>query len=295
MGSFQSGVSKKTEAPLENMWSLLGLYGSEEYLQENATFTKRPENKDALIKYTAVRMRQSGELRLATRRATLLTAPLTLYYSILNLTRASMAVRDEIFSSGHGLKFDGDASLLRCRAKIINGTFSEYLKLTGVRVRPGTKISLDECLSRIIEMYGDYFTVTRKPADACPIRVNAYHSGKMLLNFNADWVGEGHFRSHWQNEYPSLDPVCELEPEGCVLKVKKDNEPKTSEDVQNFCRDRLESSSVLADNPTWYIVRHTNPDLVWPRPAYYFAALFILGSIVRYQPELMYDATSNKL
>ncbi len=36
-------------------------------------------------------------------------------------------------------------------------------------------------------------------------------------------------------------------------------------------------------------MRQTDPSLVFPRPAYYFVTLFILGSVVRYEPELMLD------
>jgi hypothetical protein len=57
-------------------------------------------------------------------------------------------------------------------------------------------------------------------------------------------------------------------------------------------RQMLEINLIPSTTPTWFAVSQTNPHLVWPRAAYYFMALFILSSIVRYQPELMYQVTS---
>src|SRR5262245_946040 len=109
LGSFQRGIRLYAETPLEEVWSRLSLYGSEEFLRENVTDVRDIE---ALSDYVAVRMRQAIELRTATRQATLLTAPLTLYYSVLNLTRASMAIRQEIYSKGHGLTYKVNSDIL---------------------------------------------------------------------------------------------------------------------------------------------------------------------------------------
>lgn len=37
----------------------------------------------------------------------------------------------------------------------------------------------------------------------------------------------------------------------------------------------------------WYIYRKDHSIPQWPRAAYYFAAIFILGSVARYEPELL--------
>jgi hypothetical protein len=72
----KKGIHMTSEDPLEDVWSLLGLYGSEEFLRENVTEVKDIE---ALADYVAVRIRQANELREASRETTLLTAPLSLY------------------------------------------------------------------------------------------------------------------------------------------------------------------------------------------------------------------------
>ena len=291
-GSFQDGIHLTTENPLEEIWSFLALYGSEEYLREKVTDAK---NKDALADYVAVRIRQAIGLREAAREATLLTSPLTLYYSVLNLTRACMAIREEILESKHhGLIFKQDPQILLSRAKVTEGTFSQYLKTAGYAGKKGVQISLLDCLSRIIEISNEYSMVAGNPSCACSVWVEAWQSGKTVLHFYPDEVGgEQHFRARWEVEYPGLAPFCELESSGgCKLKIKADKEPNSQQDVASLCSQILEVNLIQTVQPKWFIVRQTNPDLAWPRPAYYFAALFILGNIVRYQPELMYQVTS---
>ena len=291
-GSFQDGIHLTTENPLEEIWSFLALYGSEEYLREKVTDAK---NKDALADYVAVRIRQAIGLREAAREATLLTSPLTLYYSVLNVTRACMAIREEILESKHhGLIFEQDPQILSCGAKVIEGTFSQYLNIAGSAGKKRVQISLLDCLSRIIEISPEYPLVAGDPSYACSVWVEASHSGKTVLHFSPDEVGgEQHFHACWELEYPGLIPFCELESSGgCKLKIKADKEPNSQQDVASLCSQILEVNLIQTVQPKWFIVRQTNPDLAWPRPAYYFAALFILGNIVRYQPELMYQVTS---
>jgi YaaC-like Protein len=290
-GSFQKGISLRSENPLEEVWSLLGLYGSEEYLEGSVTEVK---DSKRLADYVAVRMRQSIEFRGMTRNSTLLTAPLSLYYSALNLTRACIAIRDEKFESkAHGLTFKMDSDILACAAKITDGTFSQYLRSSGIAPKKGVQITLDGCLARIIETATDYFTVAQKDSLVSAIRIRADNTGSMLLSFKEDSVGLERFRSQWQMDYPSLVPFCELEPSGCCLTVKDPHKPTSADEVASLCDKMLEIDLIRKLDPIWFTVRNDDPELVWPRPAYYFTALFILASIVRYQPELMYQAVSN--
>jgi hypothetical protein len=292
IGSFQSGMPIASENPLEDVWSLLGLYASEEYIKEHITTVG---NKGLVSRYVAVRMRQAIELRTATRGATLLTAPLTLYYSLLNLTRAAMAVRNDILSSkSHGLSFKNESSILKCRAEIKNGTFRDYLKIDGTELPEGIQVSLDDCLSRIIETASDYFNVADNPPLVSPVGVKAYRqSGNMFLKFSDTWIDKDRFHSHWQTDYPTLSDSCDLETEPGCLRVKDSKKPKNLQDVHSICSQILEVNLMPINEPTWFVVRVCDPNIVWPRPAYYLAASFILGNVVRYQPEVMYRITAN--
>jgi hypothetical protein len=298
LGSFQSGIRLTTENPLEEIWSRLGLYGSNEYILENISNVR---DKRAVADYVSARMRQSIELRKATRESTLLTAPLTLYYSVLNLTRAAIAAKADISDTKqHGLSFLEQSDVLSCRAAVTNtGTFIEYLRATGISPQRNVEISLRDCLSRIIEVGEDYSTVSDNPPHTTMVTVEAYRSGKTFFKFRSDLISGGdHFQSHWKTEYPSLVGSCDLAPPdgSCSLRIETAKEPKSLAEVSALCSELLEANLVPSAEPKWFIVRRDDPDLVWPRPAYYFAALFILSSIVRYQPELMVEtvATNSK-
>src|SRR6266849_7851840 len=87
-GSFQSERTRyHSENPLEEAWTRIAQLGSAEFV--GSIFQpEKPNNGDKVVTYSAVRVRQAIEFRDAARQSTLLTSPLLLYYSFLNLTRA---------------------------------------------------------------------------------------------------------------------------------------------------------------------------------------------------------------
>ena len=189
--------------------------------------------------------------------------------------------------------FKEDSQILTCRAKLTNGTFTNYLDTGGISWQTGFEISLDESLSRVIETSEDYFTVARKSPRACPVRVEARHTGRMVLHFREDWVeSEAHFRSHWESEFPSLVPFCELESTGCVLKIKQDKEPNNFEEVADLCQKMLDVNLIPESKPDLVCCSMYRSTANVAKRGVLFCSLFILGSIVRYQPELIYQITS---
>jgi len=83
-GSFQqSGAKLETENPLEEVWSTVALHGSADFLQKHLT-PPVGHSVAPYIQYAGIRARQAVEFREAARQATLLTSPLSLYYSFLN-------------------------------------------------------------------------------------------------------------------------------------------------------------------------------------------------------------------
>ena len=90
-GSFQTGSILETENPLEEVWSGVALHGSADYLQRSF---KPPAGHTAApyIEYAGTRARQAVEFRESARQASLLTSPLALYYSFLNLMRTRLCL-----------------------------------------------------------------------------------------------------------------------------------------------------------------------------------------------------------
>ena len=98
LGSFQTGHRFESENPLEEVWSRVAQRGSADFLRE----TFMPPSGQAIepfIEYIGVRIRQAVEFRGAARQSTLLTSPLSLYYSFLNLTRACLCLRSDVLSA----------------------------------------------------------------------------------------------------------------------------------------------------------------------------------------------------
>jgi hypothetical protein len=295
IGSFQTGLRVESENPLEEVWSRVALHGSDELLQRTFTHTPALAGLDIkpYVQYAGVRLRQAAEFREAARQATLLTSPLSLYYSFLNLTRACICMHSEVLPSRrhHGLIFESGEDLLSSGAILRPGTFTDYLHEAGYSWRSGKVVSLPDALSRIIEIWTDY-AVYGQESLVVPLDVNAYYSGEVVLRIPRTAYDLSKASTDWTSELPSLSGCCTVRSGEnsleATFKVSK------RQDASNFCSLRLDPSLLLqADlmsGNRWYLVRQTDPDLVFPRPAYYFVALFILGSIVRYEPELMLDA-----
>jgi hypothetical protein len=287
LGSFQTGTRVKSENPLEEVWARVALHGSGDFARR---LFLPPPGKDIepYVQYAGLRLRQAVEFREATRQATLLTAPLSLYYSFLNLTRACICLkRDVLRSGGHGLRLRKSGDLLNSAAVLTGGTFTDYLREAGYSYRSGTVVSLHEALSRIIEIRNDYADIYGRDSLVVPVDVDAYRSGEVILKMPQRIYDISRASPDWTSELPSLSGCCTVG--AGVNELESTFTTSKLEDVHNFCSLRLEPSGFLQEESTWYLIRQPDPDLVFPRPAYYFVALFILGSVVRYEPEMMLD------
>jgi hypothetical protein len=288
-GSFQRGIRFSSEAPIEEVWSQIARISTPEYASTAFKPTKTGVEWGKHTSYASVRIRQACELRNAGRDSSLLTRPITLYYSFLNLLRGVMALVPEVISpSQHGLAYKSNSQLLLCEAKLTPGTFGSYLDCMKLPWKEGLTISLQYCLSRIPEVLVEYKSPDRGGTNVACVAVQAkIGSGEARLVFDTRFVEESHFRTNWATGYPQLKDICELEEKGCVLKVKQSFKESMYEGLCDFCERNLWNSLVWRDDPLWHIVRHLNGAVTLNRVGYYFVAVFILGSIARYEPELL--------
>lgn len=292
IGSFQIGPRLRAEDPLEELWSQIALYGSTNFLQETMTPDKTGIDFKMHTEYAAVRIRQAVELRSAVKRSTLLTGPLPLYYSFLNLIRAFLAlVPEQIPKPTHGLKYGSKSSLLECEATVTKGTFEEYLTTRGVEDPVGIVLKFEDCIARIIEIEYEYKSFGKGPPSlVVPVRIRAKMVSKeVYLHFEPGDQTEAEFRSEWRRQYSRLADSCELQPEGMVLKVGTAFPTSNYNEVADFCAKKLWTDLILRDDATWYYIREPDARKVLPREAYYYIAMFILSNVVRYQPEVMLD------
>lgn len=291
-GSFQDGHAVPSEDPLETTWSYINRAASTDFLYNYC----KPGSSS--ISYAAVRLRQAVEFRNSSRATTLLTKPLLLYYSALNLFRAGIAVATGAHPTpAHGLRHVKSKDLLGHRATATNGTFRDLLSSLGSAASPSS-LSLDDCLSMIPELGDVYSAVTGRPTRAIPVHV--HYSRVLHLTFDEHFISRTDFLANWEIFFPKLAQLCYLPSsceeddlslpgsgETCRLIVRRSVNTSSYEAIAKFCSDHLENRLFYGSEPIWYALRETPNEPLLPRAAYYFAALFILSSIVRYQPDVL--------
>ncbi len=292
VGSFQhADYLFESENPLEEVWSRVSQLTSDQILKRIFEPTSQFNNWDDIRKYASIRMSQAVSFRDATREGSTLTKPLTLYYSFLNLTRACLALLDENKSAGgHGLQFiDSEQGILSCTAKVNHkGTFRELIKKGNVNEVDNLQITLKDALSRVVELSNEinFYISTQEHPNITPITVYAEINGPAYLSFPKNLPN---FRERWEKDYPQLKECCVLCEEKNNLSINKELLGKGEIGISNFCRSRLWNNLLFSDLPKWYILRQSDNHTALPRYAYYFIASFILSSIVRYEPEMLYD------
>lgn len=289
IGSFQNErVLIRSEDPLEEVWNNIARFGTS-FLEKHF----QPENKDIAwdeyLKYAQIRTRQALEFRHASRDASLLTAPLPLYYSFLNLTRAFLALGPEVMpKSSHGLRFIRGTDLLSSHAQFTKGTFTDYLDTEGVVWSEGTQISLSDALGFIVEFAYDYQLFDKDRVHIQPISVRALMQGPVRLQF---LNYPTNFAADWKEDFPELAEVCVAD-EQCSLLVVDENIGMDYVSIAEFLDKRLLPGLALQDHATWYALRKKNGVVRLTRAAYYYVAMFILGSAVRYEPELILPSST---
>jgi len=288
-GSFQYPRLFQCDNPVEEVWSRIARFGSYEYVKNNSHQDKKDIDWEEYIRYSIIRIRQAVEFRSSVKNTSLLTSPVPVYYSFLNLTRAFLAIGPEIMPNrGHGLTFHKEDEVIKSYATMKKGTFTDYLESYGITWSNDTKITLEDAFARIIEVYYDFDTMSHQKSLVTPIKVEAYVDGDVFFKFLDNTEN---FNDNWVNDYPRLKDICELTSEKSKLKVINREDYKDNDDkLIKFINDALETDLIWHEfSNRWFLIRETQPEKVYPRSAYYFIALFILSSIVRYEPELMHD------
>jgi len=290
IGSFQQDRGFFSEDPLEEVWSRISQFGSFNYLKNNFRADKTNINWDAYLRYAEVRIRQAVEFRKAARQSSLLTAPLSYYYSFLNLKRAFLALGPEIMpKKSHGLGFKIANNLLETRAFLTKGTFTDYLETRGISWAKGDSISLGEALGFIIELAGDYKTQYPEKCFVSKITIKGLTKGPVYLQFKD--ISKD-FQETWKVTYPELVNFCEIEQDNNMLILKNRESYNSYESIVEFAHINLLPYLIHSLDPIWYIYKKDNNILKLTRSAYYYVAMFILGSTVRYHPESMLEASS---
>lgn len=293
IGSFQTGPRVNSEHPLREVWSQISRIGTLERMASQAPANKEIDWNEH-CNYAIVRIRQAVEFRNAAATGTLLSAPLSFYYSFLNLVRAFLAVGPKVIPRrGHGLKYRAATNLLDTAAEIRAGTFADFLEARQASLPVGTTISLQNSLARIAELVHLTPSSYDWPVLVEEVGVTAKPS-YFALEFRNGNLKPADFASTWQTYYPQLPDRFELGDEDYQLRLKDAAAVVDYKAACDLCHEFLMPPLTLQEAPQWFIERRSPSDIVLPRVGYYFVAMFILGSIVRYEPQLLRELSSGE-
>lgn len=294
-GAFRSGLTLVTENALEDVWQYVRRYVGSEYTNDMYAETEARgvlSVKDA-VDYALPRFRQACEFRESARDLSLVTRPLPLYYSLLNLTRAFYVMKTGMLADrSHGLSDSGTDGLLEARASTHKngGTFRELCALLGWKDDIPSTFTLKDCLSQVPEICWQFNSPTRGMSLCVPVVADIYTS-KLQLTFNGDYLAADGFQDYWHVAFPGLGQG--------ITDVSNPAQPKllldigltgsTFLDQQDqiiaYCQRHLTDDVVVSHGRNFYLTRHRGGVPHLKREAAYFGAMFILGSIARYQPE----------
>jgi hypothetical protein len=159
-------------------------------------------------------------------------------------------------------------------------------------VEIGHTVALKTALANIVEINDDYSSLRVGASSVRNVYVDAKMNGAVSLRFLIPQDQVQDFRGRWGTQFPRLAEVCDLETEGAVLIVKSEVDTSSYDSIASFCYDRLANDMVFGEVPLWHTIDESQVEGRWPRLANYFIALFILGSIARYEPESMLDVVA---
>ena len=289
---FQKDHVYKSDNALTEVWERVQRLSSESILKNKYTFNIHPDDKEKLIKYVTVRISQALEFRDASKYQTLLSKPLSLYYSMLNLMRATIAIKYEVESiSRHGLCFKSDNNILETSALINNGTFNQYLEAKGYHDYINKIVTLKEAISNIIELGKEVETIEGVSIGFTPYYINAYQDGDIIaraLDYKKD------FEMYWKDDFPNIALDFEIL-EKTTLHYKNDIF-KIENNIENYINSKFLTDLnhlTLNDACIWYQYNESEKKCL-PRICYYHIAFFILSNIVRYEPDNIQSIITQK-
>jgi len=300
-GRLKRGLSVVAESPLEEVWSTVRRYATKEML-ETYIYAGGELTKEDVVNYCRARFRQTSEFRETGRTSTLVTKPLTLYYSILNLTRAVVVLRtDRPIEGGHGLgKFQTNTDLLACSVKTSEtGTFPALWRMYTDSGAIPESITLRDCLSQIPEVMWSFNSPLRGPSLCTSVELELFSAGKAILSFPNGPRPVEVFEKEWKSWFPklaTLNSALEVTPAGkirlvCPEMLVTRQDAKADQDrVAAFSANYLISDLSSLATSTFYLVRNTPGVPVLRRELAYLGAMHILSSVVRYEPEALLHA-----
>jgi hypothetical protein len=297
LGHFEESVRIRTDNPIEEIWSLFLRYSDVNYLKK--AWADRTEEE---YTYVATCLKQSYEYFKASTNLTLYTKPVLLYYSFLNLTKATLYILKDVRPPDyHGLckeNLDHEITsvddLLSFSAEVNNGVFKTLAETLDTNLALGKRFILEDFFNNTIELNKDFCDYFDKKKSFLIPEVDFYHNGVINVIFN-------NFTS---NKDDSLYKLIISLFDGFTHEYKEPNLILTKKIELNHLDkdDYFKKASALFKNyfsfsifsDEMYYINTNDKNLKLPDAVAYLGIMYILSSIVRYKPDKIYKLINDR-
>ena len=283
----------RTENPIEEIWACWLKLTDFHYLQP-----KWDGADEERMTSVSTYIKQAHEYYRASKVSSLLTRPVLVYYSFLNLAKAFVFLKtDTSPSEYHGLcNFRVSDCLLDISAETNNGVFITMAKTLGQSLDIKISFALKDLVANMIEMAHAYTDYYRRKGCLVTPNVEVYADGNINVVFPANMFPDGkdHFRQLLFERTKLAEDFEEIpiEDESITLKLKAVIPPKTiDKEGTALMRKHFQFSAFQDDN---YYLNICPPDKQLLPVLSYFASMFLLSSIVRYHPTHVYRFLNDK-
>ncbi len=305
IGAPEKAYYVPTEDPVYEIWHELSfILKYNKFLKKhNSSFT------DDRLNFIIGSFTQALEYKEAANRSTDHTRPLLLYYCFMNLVKAVLyTIEDEAVNPYHGLKkpiIDRD-NLLNSEVSVDEGVFYSLAKSTNTILERDSKIRISEVLSRIVEMKKTYEMYYELQSNVIWLDPKISSEGAFSFTINKQQVKTiDDFAAKWENYLPILKDKFSLIDDTDLgfrfsfkdkyfeeVKKKSVSRPDIDEFIKStgselFMRDK--SSGLFRAHMIIY-----SREYAWPQVMFYYAMLYFLSMIVRYDPDIWYENVIDK-
>ena len=273
-----------TENPESEIWSYLVRLSDIGYLARAVTAV----TKDATIAITTL-LSQAYEYYSASRTISLNTKPLLIYYSFLCLTKALiLAATKEEPPPYHGLcKPQTLGTFLNYNVEANHGVFKTLCNLLGCSIQIPTNFAISSFFENAIELSGPYAEYFNQGLNIVNFQLSAYQSGRIMLVFRKvnDGLTAKLNRTRIVEDFRLISDSRDQVIYQCDSKWVYDG---NYEQVKSAIRTLLLKFSEFSPiYPRTYYVNLNDPKL--PQLAAYYGLMFCLSSMVRYNPNLLFE------
>ncbi|ALO17376.1 hypothetical protein L21SP5_03781 [Salinivirga cyanobacteriivorans] len=292
IGHIEKSIILRTENPIEEIWSYFLRFSDFNYIKNSWT-----NRDDCEYIYVTICIKQSYEYYKASLGLSLNTRPLLLYYSFLNLTKATLYIaQDERPPDYHGLckeNIEKDIKsiddILDFSAEVNNGVFKKLAELLDFNINLNKRLTLADFLKNSIELNNDYSHYFKQSPSFIIPKVDSFLDGELNITFNVGFLKDD---SEKINRIKTTFKNFEFEQNEMNLIFKKKIDLNTGQpgEYDKKAWDILKEYFLLSVfNDNKYHMNINDKESLLPNSLAYFGILYILSSIVRYKPDKLHN------